>query len=292
MRCSTGSTSWWCIRTSASRWAEFRSTARTASGLVTARKDRPGLCRRSTTSTRRRFMPNGRGIFRMGRTRLRGWFTTRPRFGFIRAAGRRGRGACIVYPWNVYLFYGDRRVLADAYPSMRRWLAWLEAQSTDGLLRPYGLPKMNIWQFSGRLGFASPRGRHAALQRPLAQRGGESGVQRFAPLSASDAGGSDRRDPWPCRRCTVVPRAGIRHSRGDQPRELRSEDRNLYPGRTAADVPGVSVVVGRRPRGAPAASVAEPGGRYCRASRGGTWISACWAACIRLPPWNEKAGRT
>lgn len=64
-------------------------------------------------------------------------------------------GACIVYPWNVYLFYGDRRVLADAYPSMRRWLAWLEAQSTDGLLRPYGLPKMNIWQFLGD--WASPR---------------------------------------------------------------------------------------------------------------------------------------
>lgn len=64
-------------------------------------------------------------------------------------------GACIVYPWNVYLFYGDKRVLAEGYPAMRRWLAWLDAHSTDGLLRPYGLPTMNIWQYLGD--WASPR---------------------------------------------------------------------------------------------------------------------------------------
>ena len=64
-------------------------------------------------------------------------------------------GACIVYPWNVYLFYGDKRVLADGYPTMRRWLAWLDTQTTNGLLRPYGLPKMNIWQYLGD--WASPR---------------------------------------------------------------------------------------------------------------------------------------
>jgi len=64
-------------------------------------------------------------------------------------------GACTVYPWNVYLFYGDERVLAEGYPTMRRWLAWLDARSTGHLLRPYGLPQMNIWQYLGD--WASPR---------------------------------------------------------------------------------------------------------------------------------------
>ena len=64
-------------------------------------------------------------------------------------------GACIVFPWHVYLFYGDRRVLADGYPTMRRWLQCLDSRCRDGLLQPYGLPAMNIWQYLGD--WASPR---------------------------------------------------------------------------------------------------------------------------------------
>jgi alpha-L-rhamnosidase len=64
-------------------------------------------------------------------------------------------GACIVYPWHVYLFYGDRRALEEGYPAMRRWLACMDRLSPDDLLRPYGLPAMNLWQFLGD--WAAPR---------------------------------------------------------------------------------------------------------------------------------------
>jgi len=64
-------------------------------------------------------------------------------------------GACILFPWQVYLFQGDQRILEEGYPTMRRWLECLESHCQDGLLQQYGLPKMNIWQYLGD--WASPR---------------------------------------------------------------------------------------------------------------------------------------
>jgi len=64
-------------------------------------------------------------------------------------------GACILFPWHVYLFHGDERVLEEGYPTMQGWLKCLESHCEDGLLQPYGLPKMNIWQYLGD--WASPR---------------------------------------------------------------------------------------------------------------------------------------
>ncbi|MFJ2760880.1 alpha-L-rhamnosidase [Streptomyces prasinus] len=56
-------------------------------------------------------------------------------------AGDLGRGtagwgdAGVTVPWALYRTYGDRRVLEDAWPSVRAWLRHLEQNST-GLLRP------------------------------------------------------------------------------------------------------------------------------------------------------------
>jgi alpha-L-rhamnosidase len=43
--------------------------------------------------------------------------------------------AATIVPWALYEQYGDRRVLADNYAMMTRWLAYLQENSTD-LLRP------------------------------------------------------------------------------------------------------------------------------------------------------------
>jgi alpha-L-rhamnosidase len=43
--------------------------------------------------------------------------------------------AGVTVPWALYRAYGDRRVLEDAWPSVRTWLDWLE-QHSDRLLRP------------------------------------------------------------------------------------------------------------------------------------------------------------
>ncbi|MER5435144.1 alpha-L-rhamnosidase [Streptomyces sp. NPDC002588] len=55
--------------------------------------------------------------------------------------GNVGNGAAgwgdagVTVPWALYQAYGDRRVLEDAWPSVRAWLAYLE-KGSDGLLRP------------------------------------------------------------------------------------------------------------------------------------------------------------
>ena len=55
-------------------------------------------------------------------------------------------GVCIALPWEVYLAYGDTRVLADNYRMMQRWLAFLGTMSEDGLLRRFGHAS---WGFLG-----------------------------------------------------------------------------------------------------------------------------------------------
>ncbi len=70
-------------------------------------------------------------------------------------------GACVVFPWSLYLHYGDRRILEEHYPSIRKWLACLDSHTEGHLLKPYGLPRMDIWQFLGD--WASPRRKHDTL---------------------------------------------------------------------------------------------------------------------------------
>ncbi|HEY4877038.1 MAG TPA: alpha-L-rhamnosidase C-terminal domain-containing protein, partial [Puia sp.] len=38
-----------------------------------------------------------------------------------------------VIPWNVYLAYGDKKVLEDQYPSMKRWVNYMTDSSKDNL---------------------------------------------------------------------------------------------------------------------------------------------------------------
>lgn len=40
-------------------------------------------------------------------------------------------------PWQTYLNYGDSRLLERYYPLMQQWLAYVDAYSVDGLLRPW-----------------------------------------------------------------------------------------------------------------------------------------------------------
>ena len=38
-----------------------------------------------------------------------------------------------IIPWNIYLAYGDRRVLRDQYPSMKAWVDYMQAQAKNDL---------------------------------------------------------------------------------------------------------------------------------------------------------------
>jgi alpha-L-rhamnosidase len=40
----------------------------------------------------------------------------------------------VIIPWTMYLSYGDRRILAEQYPSMTRWVAYMRARAGDDLV--------------------------------------------------------------------------------------------------------------------------------------------------------------
>lgn len=42
--------------------------------------------------------------------------------------------ACVVIPWYLYQYYGDRRVLEKCYPVMKRWVEFLTSKATDYVL--------------------------------------------------------------------------------------------------------------------------------------------------------------
>ena len=42
--------------------------------------------------------------------------------------------ACVVVPWTVYLYYGDKRVLTEQYESMKAWVGYIQEQAGDGFL--------------------------------------------------------------------------------------------------------------------------------------------------------------
>ncbi len=39
--------------------------------------------------------------------------------------------AAVINPWTMYLVYGDRKILADQYDSMKKWIGFMEAHSRD-----------------------------------------------------------------------------------------------------------------------------------------------------------------
>src|SRR6185369_3130913 len=46
-------------------------------------------------------------------------------------------GFTVTLPWQLYLQYGDRRILEISYPFMRQWLSFAESKTVDHVLEPY-----------------------------------------------------------------------------------------------------------------------------------------------------------
>lgn len=63
-------------------------------------------------------------------------------------------GICVVLPWELYLREGDSGILETSYPSIQKWLAFLESKSKDNLLRhftAFGISgnEKSKWSFLG-----------------------------------------------------------------------------------------------------------------------------------------------
>ncbi len=38
-----------------------------------------------------------------------------------------------IIPWNIYLAYGDKKILEDQYASMKQWVAFMQSNSKEHL---------------------------------------------------------------------------------------------------------------------------------------------------------------
>lgn len=54
-------------------------------------------------------------------------------WGYGTANGTDWTGAIAIIPWNLYLYYGDRKPLQDNYQAMKQYVDYVERTSTDGL---------------------------------------------------------------------------------------------------------------------------------------------------------------
>ncbi len=42
--------------------------------------------------------------------------------------------AAVIIPWNVYRFYGDKRVILENYSGMKKWIDYMQSRAKDGVL--------------------------------------------------------------------------------------------------------------------------------------------------------------
>ncbi len=54
-------------------------------------------------------------------------------------------GYCVTLPWEIYERYGDTRILTQNFPTIQRWLAFLETKAKDDMLVRWG----GQWDFLG-----------------------------------------------------------------------------------------------------------------------------------------------
>jgi alpha-L-rhamnosidase len=60
-------------------------------------------------------------------------------------------GFVVTVPWEVYVHYGDRRALETNYPTVQKWLAFLQTKTVDNVLERYNSYGMRMpqWNFLG-----------------------------------------------------------------------------------------------------------------------------------------------
>ena len=60
-------------------------------------------------------------------------------------------GFVVTLPWQMYLQYGDRRLLETSYPTARKWLEYLKSEEKDGYLQNHSSYAMRLpqWTFLG-----------------------------------------------------------------------------------------------------------------------------------------------
>ena len=63
----------------------------------------------------------------------------------IGGGGPSWSGYCVTLPWEIYRQYGDKRVLSESFPTIKKWLGFVETHSRDDMLVRWG----GKWSFLG-----------------------------------------------------------------------------------------------------------------------------------------------
>lgn len=82
-------------------------------------------------------------------------------------------GFVVALPWNVYLQYGDKRILETNYPAMRKWLEFAQSKTVNGILEPYNSVGMSMPQWNYLGDWVAPRlpgGGGDIARHPVASR--------------------------------------------------------------------------------------------------------------------------
>ena len=60
-------------------------------------------------------------------------------------------GICVTMPWELYRYYGDKQILRVSYPTMKKWIAFLDSKARDNILEFYTGIGNNLkeWSFLG-----------------------------------------------------------------------------------------------------------------------------------------------
>lgn len=58
------------------------------------------------------------------------WLPDYPVYGPLGVGGSSGWGdACVIVPWTLYQYYGDKRILDDMYEAMKKWIGFIQRRS-------------------------------------------------------------------------------------------------------------------------------------------------------------------
>lgn len=63
----------------------------------------------------------------------------------IGGGGPSWSGYCVTLPWEIYRQYGDKRVLSESFPTIKKWLGFVETHSREDMLVRWG----GKWSFLG-----------------------------------------------------------------------------------------------------------------------------------------------
>jgi alpha-L-rhamnosidase len=64
---------------------------------------------------------------------------------YMGGGGPAWSGICITLPWQVYRFYDDKRILEECYPTMQKWITFLNGKAVNDILQKWG----GEWDFLG-----------------------------------------------------------------------------------------------------------------------------------------------